>query len=118
MIFGIDVGPFPQVVGDEVRFAVLHLVHAELFGGIGLDVGEFVVVIDRLNVEGRFVRLVGIVELELCWIGALVLIYGLFNMRLKSGELRATVLVARRARTAEGRWPQQWRNGRRLDNSP
>jgi hypothetical protein len=36
--------------------------------------------------KGGFI-LVGIVELELCGIGALVLIHGLFNVRLKSGEL-------------------------------
>ena len=81
------VGSFPEVVSDEIGLAVLHLIHAELFRRIGLDVGELVVVIDRLDIEGGFIRLVDIVELELRWIGALVLVNGLFNMRLKRGKL-------------------------------
>jgi hypothetical protein len=47
-----DVRPFPQVIGGEVGLAVFHLVHDELFRSIGLDVGELVAVIDRLDVEG------------------------------------------------------------------
>ena len=48
-----SVGSFPEVVGDEVGLAVLHLIHAELFRRIRLDVSEFVVVVDRLDIEGE-----------------------------------------------------------------
>ena len=49
----------------------------ELFRGICLDVGELVVVVDRLDIEGGLVRLVGVVEFQLQGIGALVRIDGL-----------------------------------------
>src|ERR1700761_6025921 len=45
-----DVGALTKFIVDEVRFAVLHFVHAELLRRIGLDVGELVIVIDGLNV--------------------------------------------------------------------
>ena len=43
--------------------------------------------INRLDVEGRLVCLVVVVELELRWIGAFEFVYCLLNMRLESGEL-------------------------------
>ena len=52
-----DVGTIAEFIGDQIWLAVLHLVHAELLGRIGLDVRELVVVVDRLDIEGRFVRL-------------------------------------------------------------
>ncbi len=68
-------------------FAVFHLIDTELLRRIRLDVGEPVVVIDRLNVERSFVCLVGIVELEPRRIGAFVLIHRLLDVRLQSGKL-------------------------------
>ena len=55
-------------------------------GAFRFDVGELVVVIDRLDIERRFVRFVDVVKLELSWIGALVLVNSLFGTRLKRGK--------------------------------
>ena len=54
---GDDVRAFAEIVIDEVRLAVFHLVHAEFLRRTGFDVGEFVVVIDGLDVEGVIVAL-------------------------------------------------------------
>ena len=81
-----DVGAVAQVVVDEVGLAVLHLVHAELLAGRRLDVGELVVVVDRLDGERVFV-LERVVELELERIRTLVLVYGLGDVALQGSEL-------------------------------
>ncbi len=60
---GDDVGAVLQLEGDEVGLAVLQLVDGELLRGRRLDVGEFVVVIDRGDIEGAFV-VEGVIELQ------------------------------------------------------
>ncbi len=87
MIFGNDVGSFAKIVSDEVGLTVPELVDGKLLWSIGLDVGEFVVVVDRLDVERSLVRLECVVEFQLHRIGALVRVNGLGHVRLQCGEL-------------------------------
>ena len=48
--------------------------------------------IDRLNIEGRFVGFEGVVELQLQRIRALILIDGLLDVGLQRGELLLRLL--------------------------
>src|SRR5215475_10410277 len=79
-----DVRSFPEVVCDQIRLTVFHFIDTEFLGSGGLDTSEFVVVIDRLNVEWSLIGFVGIIKLQLQWIRAFVLVDRLFNMRLES----------------------------------
>ena len=81
--FRDDVRAVAQVVVDEVGLAVLHLVHGELLLSVRLDVGELVVVINRLDSEGLF-ALEDVVELERKRVGALVFVYRLGDVTLES----------------------------------
>src|SRR5437879_1582621 len=60
---GNDVGSLAKVIVNEVRFAILHFVNAELLRRGGLDIGELVIVIDGLNIEGCLVRMERVIEL-------------------------------------------------------
>jgi hypothetical protein len=61
---GNDVDTVPKLEVDEIGFAVLDLVDRGLFLGAGLDVSEFVVVIDGSDRKWRTCGLcvVGVVE--------------------------------------------------------
>jgi hypothetical protein len=81
-------GVVAQLVVHKIGIAVLHLVHAELFGCIGLDVGEFVVVINRLDIEGSFVGVECAIKFELQRVGAV----GLSSVSVPS-PLRFSALI-------------------------
>ena len=84
---GNDVSPFPEIVVHQIGFTVPHLIDAEFLGSRGLDVGELVVVVDRLNVEWRLVGFERIIKFQLQWIRALIFINGLLDVGFESRQL-------------------------------
>jgi hypothetical protein len=80
---------------DRVTVALCALPNGFQSGGlrrIGPDIGELVVVVDRLNIEGSFIRLERVVKLESQRVSALVLIHRRSNVRFKCGDLLAGLL--------------------------
>ena len=113
---GDDVGSLAKVVVNEVRFAVLHFVHAELFRCVGLDVGELVIVIDGSNIKWRLVQAKRVIKLEGQGIRTLVFVHRLRDMRLYRGELLPRLLKLggrhklRRAGRGDDRRAVHWLN--------